>query len=146
MADDFVAAFLQAGIPPLKLQHPSIQGLLQKYTKVAGCLPLRSNVCTTPRRVGDIHLGAVRKVASRKKVWIGTDEWTDDQGHAIINVLLGVHGRIFVVATIQLQCQGPNLGVEHRELGTEVLSTRRAGAALEVLCFLKPGRAPKDQN
>ena len=36
VADDFVAAFLQAGIPPLKLQHPSIQGLLQKYTKVAG--------------------------------------------------------------------------------------------------------------
>lgn len=39
--DDFVAAFLQAGISINKLDHPSIRGLIQKYTKVSvGC-----NIC-----------------------------------------------------------------------------------------------------
>ena len=33
---DFVAAFLHAGISPLKLDHPSIRGLMAKYTRVAG--------------------------------------------------------------------------------------------------------------
>ena len=37
-ADDFVAAFLHAGIPPAKLLHPSITGLLRKYTSVSGLL------------------------------------------------------------------------------------------------------------
>lgn len=36
IAEDFVAAFLQAGISPEKLLHPSIQGVLRKYTTVAG--------------------------------------------------------------------------------------------------------------
>ena len=123
VCDDFVAAFLQAGILPAKLEHPSIQGLLRKCTKVAGCLPLKSAMYNAARRVGTIHLGAIRKIARGKKVWVGTDEWTSDQGHAIIDVLLGVHGKIFVVSTLQLQCKGPNLGVEHSELGSEVVST-----------------------
>ena len=33
ITDDFVAAFLQAGIPPNKLDHPSIRGLIQKWRK-----------------------------------------------------------------------------------------------------------------
>ena len=125
VAEYFVAAFLQAGIPPAKLQHPSIQGLLRKYTKVAPCVPEHHGVYIVARRVGDIHLGAVRKIACGKKLWIGTDEWTDDQGHTIIDVLLGVHGRIAVFATVQLQCKGPNLGVEHSELGTLLLPKAR---------------------
>ena len=32
--DDFVAAFLQAGIPVSKFDHPSIRGLVRKYTQV----------------------------------------------------------------------------------------------------------------
>lgn len=34
ITDDFVGAFLQAGIAVNKLDHPSIRGLIQKYTKV----------------------------------------------------------------------------------------------------------------
>ena len=34
ISEDFLAAFLQAGIPPSKLDHPSIRGLIGKYTKV----------------------------------------------------------------------------------------------------------------
>ena len=34
ITDDFVAAFLQAGLPLNKLDHPSICGLVQKYTQV----------------------------------------------------------------------------------------------------------------
>ena len=92
-------------IPPAKLEHPSIQGLLRKYTTVAGCLPQKSAMYNAARRVGTIHLGAIRKIACGEKVWVGTDEWTSDQGHAIINVLLGVHGKIFVVSTTQVQRQ-----------------------------------------
>lgn len=36
---------------------------------------------------------------------------------AIINILLGCCGDIFVVSTVQLDCKGPSLGVEHSELG-----------------------------
>ena len=35
---DFAAAFGHAGIPCDKLGHPSIIGLIQKYTDVAGCV------------------------------------------------------------------------------------------------------------
>ena len=41
VGDDFVAAFLQAGIPLAKLTHPSLSGLFRKYTKVSG--PFSSN-------------------------------------------------------------------------------------------------------
>jgi hypothetical protein len=34
ITDDFVAAFLQAGISVNKLDHPAIRGLIQKYTQV----------------------------------------------------------------------------------------------------------------
>ena len=27
---------------------------------------------------------------ANKKVWIGTDEWTDSQGHAIINIVVDI--------------------------------------------------------
>ena len=35
ITDDSVAAFLQAGISVNKVDHPSIRGLIQKYTKVS---------------------------------------------------------------------------------------------------------------
>ena len=34
ITDDFAAAFLHAGISVHKLDHPSIRGLIQKYTQV----------------------------------------------------------------------------------------------------------------
>ena len=74
-------------------------------------------------RVGEVHLGALRKAISGKPVWVGTDEWTDSQGHVIINVVIGCAGDVYVVATIQLDCKGPNLEVEHSELGSAIIVT-----------------------
>ena len=53
--------------------------------------------------------------AEHEECWVGSDEWTDEQGHAIANVLIGVGPKVYVVATLQLQCKGPNQGVEHTE-------------------------------
>ena len=122
-ADDFAAAFMQAGIPPLKLQHPAIKGLMWKYTKVHGCIRNKDEVYKASRRAGLLHKGAIRHKIKNQKYWVGTDEWTDEQGHAIANVLIGVGPKVYVVATLQLQCKGPNQGVEHTELGAEVLNT-----------------------
>ena len=72
-----------------------------------------SGLYRSAERVGEVHLGALRKAISGKPVWVGTDEWTDSQGHAIINVAIGCAGDVYVVATIQLDCKGPNLGVQH---------------------------------
>ena len=46
ITDDFVAAFLHSGLPLTKLDHKSMRGLLQKYTKVEGMCDI-------------IHLGAI---------------------------------------------------------------------------------------
>lgn len=47
ITDNFVAAFLQAGIPVNKLDHPSIRGLVQKYTQVCplGVKQMPQHVC-----------------------------------------------------------------------------------------------------
>ena len=73
-----------------------------------------------------------------KKVWFATDEWTDTQGHAIINVLLGCNADIFVVATLQLECKGPNLGVENSEVGAAIVDTiGKMGVQLaDVIAFV----------
>ena len=34
-------------------------------------------------------------LASHHQVWVGTDEWTDTQGHAIVNILLGCSDKVF---------------------------------------------------
>ena len=72
------------------------------------------------------------------RLWVATDEWTDSSGHAIINILLGCCGQIFVAATVQLDCKGPNLGVEHSELGTAVIDTLTSlGVSLKcVMAFV----------
>ena len=54
-------------------------------------------------------------------------EWTDSIGHAVINILIGCKGKIYVVASEQLDCKGPNLGVEHSELERKIVD------ALELL-------------
>lgn len=68
VADDFVAAFLHAGIPIAKLEHESILGLIQKYTKVRGCIPKHTGLYAAAQRVGSFHLGAIRKAISGKQV------------------------------------------------------------------------------
>ena len=119
--DDFVAAFLQAGIAPNRLDHPSLRGLFKKYTSVEGCLGKGATHYRTSKRVGKLHIGAIRNRVKAKKVWIGTDEYTDNSGHAIIDVLLGYGRNVYVVATVELVCKGPNNGVEHSELGPAVV-------------------------
>ena len=87
--DDFTAAFLQKGIPPNKLQHPAIQGLMRKYTKVHGCIGGKNEMYKSARRARKVHKGAVRAKLDAKKCWVGVHEWMDEQGHAIANVLIG---------------------------------------------------------
>ena len=123
ITDDFVAGFLQAGIPPSKLDHPSIRGLIRKYTEVHGSLGTGKTLYRNCDRVGQLHMGAVRQKLQKKKVWVNTDEWTDTQGHAIINVLLGTCGAAYVCESKSLACKGPNDGVEHKEVGRVVIDT-----------------------
>lgn len=54
--------------------------------------------------------------------------WTDSSGHALISALLGCPGDILVVATIQLECKGKNLGAavidtfaKHLILGLKII-------------------------
>ena len=89
VSDDFVAAFLQAGITPNKLDHPSIRGLIQKYTEVHRSLVKGSALHRNADRVGEVREGAVRSKLQKKLVRVSTDEWTDSQGHAIMNVIIG---------------------------------------------------------
>ena len=68
VADDFVAAFLHAGIPVAKLTHPSILGSVQKYTKVRGCIPKNHGLYLAASRTGAFHRGAISKKLEGKKV------------------------------------------------------------------------------
>ena len=92
VADDFLAAFLHAGIPVNKMSHASIQGLFAKYTKVSGCLPKKSGAYQACSRVREAHLACIRKKLENKKVFVSTDEWTSDQGFAILNILIASEG------------------------------------------------------
>ena len=47
ITDDFVASFLQAGIPLNKLDHPSIRGLIKKYSNVCKVFHFVSNVLSS---------------------------------------------------------------------------------------------------
>ena len=100
---------------------------------------------TAGKRVQETHFGAIRRRAFRKKVWVGTDEWTDIQGHAVINILLGVSGKVYVIASTQLDCKGPNLGVEHSELGGAVIDTLTVHGILlkDVYAFVSGFPLPK---
>ena len=49
--------------------------------------------------------------------------WTDEQGHTIGKVLIGIGPNIYVAAILQLLCKGQNYGVEHNELDKEVINT-----------------------
>lgn len=89
--------------------------------QVSGTLKTGASLYRAAERVNKTHLAVIRKNVVGKKVWVATDEWTDSQGHAIINVLLGCEGFIYVIAAVQLDCKGPSLGVEHSELGTAVV-------------------------
>lgn len=98
-------------------------------------------------------------LASHHQVWVGTDEWTDTQGHAIVNILLGCSDKVFfllkclpfhtllaqvyVTGTVQLQCKGPSLGVEHSELAQAVLDnlTTMGVQLTNVIAFVSDSAA-----
>lgn len=90
---------------------------------MAGSIGVKSQLYRAVERVKDVHKAAVKKKVNCKKVWIATDEYTDTAGHAIINLLVGAGADIFVVRTVQLECRGKSMGVEHSELGQEVVDT-----------------------
>lgn len=68
ICDDFVAAFLHAGLPVTKLDHKSIRGLMRKYTKVEGSVQKGASLYRSAQRVLSVHLGAIRKKVQGKKV------------------------------------------------------------------------------
>ena len=48
------------------------------------------------------------------------DEYTDSLGQAVLNIVVSTGPKIFLIDTIYLQCQGPNDGVEHKEVASKV--------------------------
>ena len=68
-------------------------------------------------------MAALRAKLRNKTVWVTLDEWTDSQGNAICNIIVGSGKQHWVVATHTLQCHGPNNGVEHTEVGKSVVDT-----------------------
>ena len=122
ICQDWVAAFLQAGIPLAKLVHTAIIGVIRKYTEVSGCLKSSSTQSRHVAPVQRIHIAAIRHLVQGCKMWVGTDEWTDSQGHGILGIIVGTKGQSWVVATKTLVCNGPNRGVEHTEVAKEVNS------------------------
>ena len=46
-----------------------------------------------------VDVAALREEVAGKLVWLAKDEWTDSLGHAIINILVGCSGKIFVAGT-----------------------------------------------
>ena len=95
-------------------------------------------------RVGNIHLGALRQQVKGKKVSVALDEWTDSQGHAIMDVVVFCEETSRVVACLQLTCKGPNLGVEHSEIAAEVTAAlSRLGVDFKnVMSFVTDKGAP----
>lgn len=134
-------AYPQAGIPIGKLHHPSIKGLFAKYTKVAGCIPTHSAAYRNVNRISEVHLASIRNKLQGKKVclsvigmeftifsfqvWVATDEWTSDLGYAIVNVIIGTGGKSFVTGTLQIECRGENMGVEHSAVAAGILDNLR---------------------
>jgi hypothetical protein len=58
-------------------------------------------------------------------VWVATDEWTSDQGIAIVNILIGCEGKIYVTGCLHIACKGDKLGVEHSAVGHGILENLR---------------------
>ena len=126
---DATAAFLGCGIPLEKLDHPSMRGFLKKYTQIEDCL----SGASTLRKDNNIllvygeHSRAIRRRLTRDGLrgvphaWLSFDEWTDDYGNAIVDILVGHGSNGYVVETATLQCMGPNSGT---------------WCALDVHCYL----------
>ena len=112
---------MQAGIPPNKLDHPSIRGPIRQYTQVHGSLGIGSTIYRNCARVGEVHFTALRQEFVKQKVWVSTDEWTDTQGHAIMNVIIGRGKAAYVCESKTLDYKGSNDGVEHKEVVTDCL-------------------------
>ena len=55
IGDDFTAAFLQARVPRVKLQHLAIQCLIRKYIEVRGCFGGKDEIYTSAWRVWKVH-------------------------------------------------------------------------------------------
>ena len=66
ITDDFVAAFLQEGLPRKKLDHPSITGLIRKYTEVHGS-PWGSLYCNCERVGQKRFIGVLSRRSFRTK-------------------------------------------------------------------------------
>ena len=64
IGDDFISAFMHAGIPLNKLQHPSIKGLFKKYTAVPGINFSGNAIITILFYLGNIPSGASLKRAA----------------------------------------------------------------------------------
>ena len=59
------------------------------------------------------------------QVWVSSDEWTSDQGFAIINIVIGCEGKVYVTGTLHVECKDENMGVEHSAVGQGILENLR---------------------
>ena len=71
-----------------------------------GAIPAKTQVYQVAQRTHKVQVEAVKKFVCGKKFWIGTDEWTSDRGLAIANIIVGCHGRTFVVDSVNVPCRG----------------------------------------
>ena len=136
--DDLVMAFTAAGIPIAKLEHPCIQGYLKKHTIDKGCYVKDDRTwqqCYP--RITVSHFESIRSILQKAKfLAVSFDEWTDSRGAAILHIIVHDCGASIMVDAVDLQCKGPNDGVEHTEVASAVNnSLAKVGAAPEQVYF-----------
>ena len=71
-----------------------------------------------------VHNCAIRYCVERvalkgtPHIWVSFDKWTDSVGNAMVDILVGVGNRSYVVQTVTLECHGPQHGCRaHRTCG-----------------------------
>ena len=119
---DITAAFLGAGIPLEKLDHPSMKGFLKKYSTVHGTIrdahTLRKD--QNVEKVVREHLLAIKEKLGINEVgglfYVSFDEWLDNAGNQVCAITLGRGSLRYVIDVVFLECRGANKGVEHKEL------------------------------
>ena len=88
VAADTVFAFMRAGIPVHKLDHPLTRAWMAKYSSVAGCIPKHDSTFPSDgcNRVLHGHSGAVRPKVTNNRLSVFVDEWTDKRGVPVVAI------------------------------------------------------------
>lgn len=86
---DLCQTFLEAGIPLNKVNHPSIERFIEKYTthKTPDESTLRLNYVPN---LYDKMIEKLRAKAAGKRIWITLDETTDKEQRMVANFVFGI--------------------------------------------------------